>query len=639
MSGPFQASYQIPAAYPLAAVVGQDEARLALLLVAVDPMLKGALIASVPGAAKSTLARAIHDLLPESAASRFVELPLNATEDRLIGGLDIERTLREGRRCCWPGLLAEADGGLLYVDDVNLLDNGLANALAAALDAGCVRVEREGLSLTHPADFLLVGTYNPDEGEPSLLLKDRVALFVNAASIDSIEDRREILDRVAIFEKDPARFCESFTAETEAIKSRVERARARLLRVEVSKADIRRLTSAAIKLGVEGNRADIFAMRAARASAALAGRSSIDDDDVLTAIRLVLMPRATRMPEPREEDTDRAYEAPEAPEASSDSLQAEDSERAESPSLPGGDSESGAVEPVEDLIIQAADARITDQVLARATCPRSSGSGKRALAADFKGGRYVRASDRPSRYGRIALDATLRAAAPFQRSRKAGRASPRVKVTADDLRFKKFKRKSGMLFIFAVDASGSMALNRMAQAKGALTRLLEESYLYRDKVALVSFRGEAARVLLPPTRSVELAKRLIDSLPAGGATPMAAGLLEALRLAKTARARDKTKAMLVVFTDGRANVGLHTRDINERAARFEAVRDELARIGAALEAEGVTTIMVDTMLKFTSGGDAGALADLIKARYLYLPRAGAEAIYDAVAQAATSARD
>jgi magnesium chelatase subunit D len=254
---------------------------------------------------------------------------------------------------------------------------------------------------------------------------------------------------------------------------------------------------------------------------------------------------------------------------------------------------------------------------------------------------------------RVAIDATLRAAAPFQLSRRAqcelnreqssgakalkvAMTPGRVKIDPGDLRFKEFKKRSGILFIFAVDASGSMALNRMAQAKGALTRLLQQAYLHRDKVALITFRGERSDVLLAPTRSVELAKRLVDALPAGGGTPLSAGIVKAIELARLARLRGTSRAMLVLFTDGRANVGLG----EGRASRTAStILEELRQLGALLGSEEISTVVVDTKSRFVSSGEGDALARLLGARYFYLPRADAGAVYDAIASAAGGQRE
>ena len=639
--------------YPFPAVVGHRTMKQALLLLAIDPRLKGVLIASESGSAKSTLARAFGSLLPtpggdggrsQAGPSRdrefgtdAVELPLNITVDRLLGGLDLERTIATGRRVIATGLLAQANGRVLFVNDINLLDSSTATHVAHALDTRQVRVEREGLSAIHDANFMFVGTFNSVEGEPGSLLRDRVGLIVDSRTQCSADEKAEIIDRAFRFDADPFNFADDFAFETAELKSGIEAGRERLPRVRVSKDQVRQISQIAMRLGVEGNRADVFALKAARASAALAGRDAVTEDDLVAAIQLVLAPRATTLPSPSEETEGQA------PDLKDDNHpEAGDGDR---DSIPGA---------IEDVIIQAIDARVPKDVLSPAQrTPRPSRTGKRFKASTSIRGRYVRSAINRTRDARVAIDATLRAAAPFQLSRRvqgelnrkqssraealnAAMTPGGVKIDPGDLRFKEFKHRSGILFIFAVDASGSMSLNRMAQAKGALTRLLQQAYLHRDKVALISFRGAGSEVLLAPTRSVELAKRLVDGLPAGGGTPLSAGVVKAIELARLAQLRGTSRAMLVLFTDGRANVGLGEGRTSRTAA---TIVEELTRLGALLGSEEISTVVVDTKSRFVSSGEGDALARMLGARYCYLPRADAGAVYDAIASAARGQRE
>ncbi len=639
--------------YPFVAVVGHRAAKQALLLLAIEPGLRGALIASANGSDSSTLARALGSLLPTSArdtarspadrscdferGTDAVELPLNTTEDRLLGELDLERTIATGKREISTGLLARANGLVLYVNDINLLDSGIAAHVAHALDSRQVRVEREGLSAIHDADFIFVGTFKSDEGEPSSLLRDRVGLIVDSPAESSADDRAEIIDCAFRFDIDPFGFADDFAFETAQLKSDIEDARARLPRVRVSKDQVRQISQIALRLGVEGNRADGLAVKAARANAALAGRDAVTEDDLVVAVQLVLAPRATTLPSPREET-----------EEQNETSEEENLEKHSSPEVDDGDRDSIAG-AIEDVIVQAMDARVPKDLLSPAhRTPRSSRVGKRFKASHFTRGRYVRSAINRTRDARIAIDATLRAAAPFQLFRRVqselnrrlssdGEApkeavtttqTRRVKIEPSDLRFKEFKHRSGILFIFAVDASGSMALNRMAQAKGALTRLLQQAYLHRDKVALISFREASSEVLLAPTRSVELAKRLVDALPAGGGTPLSAGVVKAIELARLARLRGTSQAMLVLFTDGRANVGLGDGRTGRAAP---TIGEELTQLGTLLGSKEISSVVVDTKSRFVSSGEGEALARMLGARYFYLPRSEAGAVYDAIA--------
>ncbi|HEX8087813.1 MAG TPA: magnesium chelatase ATPase subunit D [Blastocatellia bacterium] len=633
-------------------------AKRALTLLAVDGGLRGALIESGACADATALARSFAAMLArvESSSSNpeahspsvkrafpLIDLPLNVTMDRLLGGIDLQRTVETGARHYTTGLLAEANDGLLLAAGINLLDSSLTDQIAAALEAGFVRVEREGMSATLHSLFRLIGTYNAEEGEVSAHLKDRAGLLIAGTPEDSAEDIAEAVSRAIRFERDPDGFAEEFALETALLQSVVADARARLGEVRVAVRDIRRIAEAAIRLGVEGNRADIFAVKAARANAALDGRERVSDEDIITAIHFVLLPRATRCPAPeeRKEETDEVADEGDVNEAGDGDT------RARANDSSGGDFIEGSDRTIEELIIEAMDSPApADALKLPRGKPGRGGSGRRAQVLDYARGRYVGSISKRDKNMRLAIDATLRAAAPHQVARRYrkiaslsyGAGDKKVCLTSDDLRFKKFKRKAGILFIFAVDASGSMALNRMAQAKGALARLLQQAYLHRDKVALISFRRSTAETILAPTRSVEVAKRIVDSLPTGGATPIAAALVEALSLARLARSQGLPRAMLLLLTDGRANAGLHVEGRKEASRRAESISEELQRIGRVLETENIEAVVIDTRPRFVSTGEGQALAELIRGRYLYLPRADTAAIYNAVAKVAEDAR-
>lgn len=632
--------------FPFAAVVGRDTEKHALLLLAIDPQLRGVMIATAGDSTRRTLARSFGSLVTQvgnrelEPASRpeysdhTVPLPLNITDERLLGGLELEQTLITGKRHVSPGLLARAHGRVLYVDDLNLLESNTVVHIAHAMDGRRVSLEREGISEIHESDFMFVGTFNPAEGEPSALLRNRIAFIVDSTAESTPDETAKMIRRTFRFDDDPVSLAEEFAFKTAEIKSKIEEARARLRNVDVSRDHIRQIALVAIKLGVEGNRADIFALKAARANAALAGRAAVNEDDLIVAIRLVLAPRATTLPSARQE-AERNEEAVDRPDG-------ETPERCEpNPEL--------LPPSIEDLLFQPIDTRVPEEALnALQRTARSSKAapGKRIKASRSPRGRYVGSIIGRNGDARVAVDATLRAAAPFQLRRHGERALSserpneigagkgklpdipvrRVKIRPDDLRFKQFKHRSGVLFILAVDSSGSMALNRMSQAKGAATRLLEQAYIYRDQVSLISFRGASAQVLLAPTRSVELAKRLLDALPAGGGTPLSAALVKAIELARFARVKGTTRAMLVLLTDGSANVPLQDEPA---ALRVPVIEDELRRLGALLESE-VTSVVIDTKSRFVSGGKGAALARMLGARYIYLPRSDAVMVYRAI---------
>ena len=638
------------AIYPFQAIVGYKAAKRALLMLAVEPELRGMLIGSRSGSDARILARSFGDLISNLQFSHggtiltnqpvsknptgIVELPINVSDDRLLGGLDLDLTIASGKPKISPGVLAKADGRILYVNNINLFEAGTCGHLADALDRRWVRIEREGFSARHKADFVLVGAFDPDECDVPPLLRDRIGLIVEAETESYNDGSIEFIDRALKFDENAAAFVEAFAHETSLLKREIESSRARLPHVKITAEQLRQLAEAAVRLGVEGNRADLFAARAVRASAALAARDVATDEDLIAAIQLVLLPRATSVPK-----TEQEREVP-ADSPANRSI--------EQDSRTSDDHESGF--STDELILGALDARIPDEVLtSKQRSTRVSRSGNRLKGSKTTRGRYVRSQIHRGSLSRIAIDATLRAAAPFQRTRlRLSRSSDapdvrhgatsfhsRVRIEPGDLRYKAFKHRSGMLYIFAVDASGSMAINRIAQAKGALTRLLQAAYLHRDQVALVSFRRETAEVLLTPTRSVELAKRLTDGIPAGGGTPLAAGIAKSLEVARSAKLRGMPQAMLVLFTDGRANVKFADRDPGPPTT----ISDELRQLGVLLHKEDVKTIVIDTQSTYIGGAEGKAVAELLGARYFSLPRADAKSMYQAITSAAEQRTD
>jgi magnesium chelatase subunit D len=597
--------------FPFAAVAGMDLIKRALVLLAVDPLLKGVLIAGDRGTAKTVLARSF----PRLMERQCTEVPLGVTADCLVGVLDLERTLRIGERQLVEGLLSRAHNGLLFVDDINLLDRGLIQYVVSALNSGTLQVERDGLSAKFQSDFALVGTYDPQGGEISPSLLDSVGIHVHETGLVSSEQRTEVLHRVLAFDRDPLAFAEQFESETHLLRARITEAQRRLRFVKIKVDDRRRLSSTALALGVPSHRADIFAVRLARANAALTGRNSVFEEDLAAAIGLVLLPRALVLKGEREEAV---------------------AERQN----PMREGKRSPQQSVEELIAETRDGRLPDDLLdvaQRQTIRREASQagrrkGNRPETTDPGRGRYVRAVAGDKNSGRIAVEPTLRAAAPFQIERRRAGSTNAIRLAPEDLRFKQLKHKRGILIVFAVDASGSMALNRISQAKGALIRLLQHAYVHRDKVALVSFRGNRAEVALSPTRSVVLAKRALDAMTVGGGTPLAAGLETALQLARTARnSREVQQTLLAVFTDGSANVPRGN-------ASGTDIWAELGIVCAALRSEGVSSAVIDTRHRLLAGGQGAKLAEMLGGRYVYLPRPDGNAVHDAIAVMAEAVR-
>lgn len=562
-------------------VAGLEKAKEALLLLAVDPGLKGVLIAGGPGTAKSSLARAFRSLLDD--ATPFVEAPLGVTEDQLIGSLDFERTFRTARRHLLPGLLARADGGVLLVDEINRLEPWQARTIAAALRREEVTVEREGVSAVLPSRFILVGAYDPREGPVGAGLLDVVGLHVRAEQLATRQERAALLERLLGLEGGAA------ARELSDLRARIRAGRRRLACITLDAAALRQLSVAAAEAGIEGHRVDWLAARAARAHAALAGRRRIEEEDLAAAIDMVVAPRARRggaASEPRGDTVDSVTEA----------LLEESAKE--------------SIDPV-DFQEPAGVLERRSAALGRA-CLRAGKAGP-PLRRPGPRGRYAGAVRNPRCGARVALESTLRAAALSAASRGDGRLP--LRIGAEDLRFKRLRRRSGILVIFAVDASGSMAANRIAQAKGALLRLLRRAYVHRDRVALVSFGGRQAELRLPPSRSTERAVEAVRGLTVGGATPLADGLAEAARIAREASLAGEP-VLLVLFTDGRANVS--------RRAGATGVWEEIAELGAEIRTLGIESVVIDTGREF-AGSESERLALLLGGRYARLDRAAGAA--------------
>ena len=567
--------------FPFSAIVGQPRMRLALQLVAIDPGIGGVLIQGAKGTAKSTMVRSLAALLP---SGRLRTLALGATEDRLVGGLDLEATLTGGAPRFLPGLLAETHGGVLYVDEVNLLADHLTDLVLDAAASGVVLTEREGFSRTQQARFALVGTMNPEEGALRPQLLDRFGLCVQVDGSPDLDERVEIMARRLAFDADPEAFAGAWADQEAALAERLRRARDTAPAVWLGR-DIQELVAARVLAAhVAGHRAELVMSRAARAHAAWRGSQRVSEEDVEAVAELVLAHRRRQAAEPPPPTSEQATR-PEPPPTSS---------------LPPAETDTDAPAsggtPPEDVAATGEPFRVRPLHPAAERDGRL-GSGRRTTTVSAGGrGRYVRA--RPTREAvDLALDATLRAGAVHQRERRlraAEQGDPRselaVLIEPSDWFRKVRVRQTGSLVVLCVDASGSMgARNRMVASKGAVLSLLLDAYVKRDQVSLVSFRGAEAQVLVEPTSSVELAERRLRELPVGGRTPLAAGLVEASRVVRRALLKDPAlRPLVIVVTDGRGNV-----DLAGRVSRGAAA--EVTEIAGRLGGDGrVTWVVVDT---------------------------------------------
>jgi len=692
-----------PPGYPFTALVGQEEMKLALLLNVVVPAIGGVLLTGHRGTGKSTAVRSLASTLPRMTKVRgcvfncdpaddaenlcaecharridgnhlplektfvpVIDLPLGATEDRVCGSINIERALGAGVKAFEPGLLARANRGFLYVDEVNLLEDHLVDLLLDVSATGRHIVEREGISTTHPSRFVLVGSGNPEEGELRPQLLDRFGLCVEVRTTDDVAERVEIVERREAFDRDPYGFVRVWEKEQSALARRLRRAQKSASEVVVPRALIRHIAELCARLKIDGHRGELTTARAARALAALEGRREAMLEDVERVAALALRHRLRRDPlnHPldqtsgggRVEQTMRELSSagvggsvPESapgphPGASRSSTESAKGRQNGEHSVNQTDrrqkSEANTASPTNDnvgsrspskqqSIIPSTSAQLPDGLRGASVGRRQSSAPSQTTARrarDASGevtaadGRYFHSTARRPNHPRIALDATLRAAALTRINAQHHAPSPGLGMTHDDLRYKQFRRKSGALFIFAVDTSGSMALNRIGQAKGALAELLRRSYVNRDRIALISFRDRGAELLLSPSRAPARAKGMLDALPVGGATPLAAGLCRALDVAARA-ARMKTEGIkLLIFTDGRANVPLDDNaGSGARAVIKRVIAEELTRLGAALRRAGVVSVVVNTQQRFTGNGEAEALAEMLGGRCVNLP--------------------
>jgi magnesium chelatase subunit D len=633
------------APYPFSAIVGQEDLKLALLLNAVSPEVGGVLVRGEKGTAKSTAVRALASLLPpikvvsgcpyscdpeepnpecpagphtedapwEWRPVRLVELPVGASTDRLTGTLDIERALAEGEKAFEPGLLAAAHRGILYVDEVNLLSDHLVDLLLDVAAMGVNYVEREGVSVRHPSRFILVGTMNPEEGELRPQLLDRFGVTVEVSGSLDAAERVEVIRRRLHYEADPGDFADKWDDDDGEFARGVQEARERLPATHLSEETLHRIASLCTHLGVDGLRGDIVTAKAARALAAWEGRSTVATDDVRRAALLALSHRRRRNPfeeasiDPEElekllsEDPDPDPPSGGTPPPNGGGSRPEDSPTEPSDARPGsGERTFSAAEGFEP---------------ARLEVPEKGRGGPLGRRSRVIGERGHPVGDREAQGAArdVALVATMRAAAPHQRAR--GRAGPGLVLRREDLRNNVREGREGNLVLFVVDASGSMAARRrMSVVKGAVLSMLTDAYQRRDKVSLVSFRGGGARILLPPTSSVELATFRLKELPTGGRTPLAAGLEKAAEVLERERLREKERRpLLILLTDGRATAGPDPR----------GAAAELRRLGVA-------SVVVDTEEGYVRLGMAGTLAEAMGARSLRLEELRADSLVELV---------
>lgn len=699
--------------FPFTAIVGQTAMKRALLLNAINTKIGGVLIRGKKGTAKSTAVRSLAALLPEvtvlrgcpyscspgarqglcqwcqdggeeyppvTRQVRIVELPVGATEDRLVGSLDIEQAIKTGTRRFEPGLIAATHRGILYVDEVNLLNDHLVDVLLDAAAMGRNYVEREGISISHEAQFILVGTMNPEEGDLRPQLLDRFGLAVEVDGALTAEERRQVVLRRIAYEADPYGFMDQWQQEEEKERERILRSQQLLPRVQVGDDMLELITSICTEYEVDGMRADIVMYKAAGTIAAYEGRDHVSTEDVREAAQMALLHRQRRQPfqQPQllTEQLDNVIEEhqnqphrrePSDREAGSPQDQGEDDPDPSDLDSPPGNSGPrdqlfgvGDPFPVQSLQVKPADHRA-----------RSAGGRRAKTVSSSTTGRYVGARLPQGKAADLALDATLRAAAPHQLRRRGSREQsavshapsaaadlsnepqlidqipldppqPALLIEPWDVREKVRETKTGSLILFVVDASGSMgAQRRMVAVKGAILSLLLDAYQRRDRVGLISFRSTKAELLLPPTSSVDLAEIYLRDMPTGGRTPLSRGLYLALDVIETERMKTRdVLPLLVLLTDGRANVSMGAAmgepsqtagpAGNGGTAADGLPAAEAKAVASLVRQQRIPAVVIDTEVEFITLGLARPIAEAMAAHYLKLEDLRADSLAEAV---------
>ncbi|WP_307786690.1 AAA family ATPase [Rhodococcus sp. KRD197] len=634
-------------------MVGQDQLRLSLILCAVHPGIGGVLVRGEKGTAKSTVVRALAALLPAvedgdgPRPARLVELPVGATEDRVVGSLDLEKVLRDGERAFQPGLLAAAHRGVLYVDEVNLLHDHLVDVLLDAAAMGRVHIERDGVSHSHAAQFVLVGTMNPEEGELRPQLLDRFGLAVDVRASREVDTRMDVVRRRLNYERDPSRFAAAYADADADIARKILAARAALDAIELDDIELRRIAALCAAFDVDGMRADLVVARTATAHAAWRGSDKVEESDVRVAAELALPHRRRRDP----------FDEPGIDEQALDDAMRDAAEQAESerpdptepdpdPTDPDGggapDTDSDGPQPSTSSDPTASDPASSksedsdpERSRARENNAGAPASEFRARSMEIPGvgdgapGRRSRSRSTQGRAVRsttergkgLHLVGTLFAAAEEQVAR--GRTSGRFRLEPADLRGALREGREGNLIVFVVDASGSMAArDRLSAVTGAVRSLLRDAYQRRDKVAVVTVRGRDADLVLPPTSSVDVAATLLRRMKTGGRSPLAQGFVKAREVVLREKVRDPLRrALVVAMTDGRATGGV------DPVGR--------ARIAAArLAADGVASVVVDCESGMVRLGLAADFARHLQGGYVRLADLSAEQVAAVVRAAA-----
>ena len=606
--------------YPFTAIIGQDLMKLALILNAINPKIGGILIKGMKGTAKSTAVRALADVLPEieyikpcsfncnpfdkkemchSCQQKYfnkgvpkediekkkmmvITLPINATEDRVIGTIDINRALKEGIKALEPGILAEAHRNILYIDEVNLLADNVADVLLDSAAMGLNIIEREGISFHHPANFILVGTMNPEEGNIRPQLLDRFGLSVDVERIQDVEKRMKIVKYVEAFQRDPHAFIDKFEKDQANLRKKILKARDILNDVIISEELLEKTVKLCINFQTDGHRADITITRASKTIAALDGRINVNEDDIKTAAKLSLGHRLRKLPFEdqalNEQELEQIIEELE----SKDKFNQEDLSNIE-------ERTNKLINTQEEIFDIDRNVHLEEIIENKKSKTNLNVSGQRVLhPTSDKKGKYI-GGEKPINYNfssvnDIAINETINKAAVDLDNQEMFSRGGQLIIKDEHLQSKKRKGKSSYCVIFCVDASGSMGVkDRMKTVKGAIFSILQSNYVFRDKVALVVFRENKAEVILPPTRSTDLAFKMLQEIPVGGTTPLVEGLMKSIQVAQEEWKKNTGYIPLIILlTDARGNVYYN-----------DAIEDVL-NTGRYIANQGIEMLIIDT---------------------------------------------